>query len=239
VKYPGWNLQEYAVVTSTNLLAADLPLWTAVRADSQTMGRGRFQRTWVSDLGGLWLSAVVPCEGKATRATLPLAAGVAVCDVLKELGLPAVRMRWPNDVLVGDRKLAGLLIDQFVSGRAVVGIGLNVRNQPELHDPLLVNKTARLADFMFSPPELPVLTGLLLERLLQVVIELEEQGPSAVISRVNHLWGPRREVELDLDGKSRRGMFTGVDAQGRLAISDTGGEPFFYEAHEVRHLTET
>jgi biotin-(acetyl-CoA carboxylase) ligase len=79
----------------------------------------------------LWLSAVVPLShNDAARKVLPLAAGLAVCDGLHELGFrstPALA----NDVLVNDRKLAGLLIDQFVPGLAVVGIGLNVTNQPE------------------------------------------------------------------------------------------------------------
>src|SRR5579863_281059 len=81
-----WTLHEYQVVTSTNLIAATLPAWTAVRADTQTAGRGRFQRTWISDRGGLWLSAVVPIDQIIVRRrALPLAVGLAICDGLREM----------------------------------------------------------------------------------------------------------------------------------------------------------
>ena len=56
----GWTLLEFNVVNSTNFVAGKLEVWNAVRADTQTAGRGRFQRSWISDAGGLWLSAVVP-----------------------------------------------------------------------------------------------------------------------------------------------------------------------------------
>ena len=235
-----WKLHQHTVVTSTNLVAANLPAWAAVRAGTQTMGRGRFQRSWVSDEGGLWLSAVVPASAdRVARGFLPLAAGLAICDVLQELGLSSVRLRWPNDVLVNDRKLAGLLIDQFSPSLAVIGIGINVRNQPETHDPALANRTTRLADWMLAPPELPTLTTMLLNRLRQVVNELNSDGVSALIGRVNRLWGAEREVELDLDGRVHRGHFAGVDPEGRLALRDSAGGRAFYDAHEVRHLTET
>jgi BirA family biotin operon repressor/biotin-[acetyl-CoA-carboxylase] ligase len=234
-----WTLYEYAIVASTNLEAANLGAWTAVRADTQTNGRGRFQRTWVSDVGGLWLSAVVPLShNEVARKVLPLAAGMAVCDGLHELGISGLRLRWPNDVLVNDRKLAGLLIDQFVTGLAVVGIGLNVTNQPEACDPLLADRTARLADLMTSPLELATLTPLLLSHLHEAVVELGHRGAPALLSRINKLWGSPRRVELDLDGTLRTGTFTGIDPEGRLVLSEDAGGVTFYEAHQVRHLTE-
>jgi BirA family biotin operon repressor/biotin-[acetyl-CoA-carboxylase] ligase len=234
-----WTLYEYPVVTSTNLVAAKLPAWTAVRATIQTEGRGRFQRSWVSDRGGLWLSAVVPVgQDKIARRALPLAAGLTICNVLRELESSAARLRWPNDVLIGNRKLAGILIDQFEPNLAVIGIGMNVRNRPESCDPALLNHTARLTDLMPTPPELRILTALILQQLRQVSTELNRDGAQAVLLNANKLWGSPRAVELDLDGKLRRGLFTAVDPQGRLALSDANGGLTFYEAHEVRHLTE-
>jgi BirA family biotin operon repressor/biotin-[acetyl-CoA-carboxylase] ligase len=228
------------VVTSTNFVAGKLPAWNAVRADTQTEGRGRFQRTWISDEGGLWLSAVVPLGADAmVRRALPLAAGLAICDTLKELGVAGFRLRWPNDVLVADRKLAGLLIDQFAPGLAVVGIGINVNNRPEAAEPELKDLTVRLADLLTTPPELPALTALLLRRLRAVLTDLQAQGAASVFVRVNKLWMSPRSVELDLDGTTRLGIFNGIDTQGRLVLADSSGQLSFYEAHQVRHLTET
>src|SRR5690348_13205784 len=90
-----WTVHHYATAGSTNLLAANLPAWSAVRADVQSSGRGRFQRRWVSDKGGLWLSAVLP-SNSISAGVLPFAVGLAVCDTLRESRLRDLRMRWPN-----------------------------------------------------------------------------------------------------------------------------------------------
>jgi BirA family biotin operon repressor/biotin-[acetyl-CoA-carboxylase] ligase len=239
VAVDGWTLLEYRTATSTNLLAAAAPAWTAIRAATQTAGRGRFQRQWVSDLGGLWLSAVVPTGADAAAwRPLPLAVGLAVCEALSAGGVRGLRMRWPNDILVGDRKLAGLLIDQFAPGLAVAGIGLNVTNRPDAVDASLKDHTARLADLLPSTPGLRELTVLLLLRLRAVVDEMRDGGFSALLPRVNALWGPPRSVELDLDGVIRRGTFSCVDAEGRLILLDPSGGFASCEPSEVRHLTE-
>jgi BirA family biotin operon repressor/biotin-[acetyl-CoA-carboxylase] ligase len=227
------------VVTSTNLIAASLPAWTALRADLQTCGRGRFQRTWVSDRGGLWLSAVVPLgKDPLAQRALPLATGLAICRALRELGIFGLRLRWPNDVLVNDRKLAGLLIDQFVPGLAVVGIGLNVSNEPQKLDASLASSVARLVDLLPDIPNLRQLTGLILRHLRIVLSDLEKQGPAVLCRRVNELWSGHRCVELDLDGVTRRGLFKGIDETGRLILANPGGDLSLYDAHQVRHLTE-
>jgi BirA family biotin operon repressor/biotin-[acetyl-CoA-carboxylase] ligase len=188
----------------------------------------------------LWLSAVVPLASDAIlRRALPLAAGLAVCASLQELGVSHFRLRWPNDVLVIDRKLAGLLIDQFSQDLAVIGIGMNVGNRPESMDPDLSNRTVRLADLLGKPVELSDLTALLLRHLRQELATLESAGAPALFARVNGFWHEPRMVELDLDGAVRKGMFKGVDASGRLTLESPSGELSFYDAHEVRHLTET
>jgi len=236
---PGWRVQHYPIATSTNLVAANLPAWTAVRADVQTSGRGRFERQWVSDRGGLWLSAVIPANLKtASSGVLPLVVGLAVCDSLRESGVSNLRMRWPNDVLVENRKLAGLLVDQFTPDLAVAGIGINVLNQPEASDHSLKNLTTRLADLLSAPPELFVLTARVLQHLRRLVLEFESLGFQSMLERVNASWGPAREVELDLDGQLRRGVLRGIDRNGWLLLFDQAGGETAYPAHQVRHLQE-
>lgn len=234
-----WQLHEFAEVTSTNLVAARLPAWHAVRADMQTAGRGRFQRSWVSDNGGLWLSAVVPVATHSpTWRMLPLATGVAVCDALRAVGVETLRMRWPNDLLVGDCKLAGLLIDQFQSGLAVVGIGINVSNQPQAHDARLSGCVTRLADLIPETPSVRDLGERVLMSLKHVWSALENQGPEHLLPRVNALWDLPRRVQLDLDGRLECGDFAGVDARGRLQLHthDRGTE--YFEPQEVKLLRD-
>jgi len=234
-----WTITHRKEAESTNLLAAGLPAWHAIRADVQTAGRGRFQRSWVSDAGGLWLSAVVPIDITSEGGRLlPLAAGLAVCDTLRSLGVQQLRMRWPNDVMVGNRKIAGLLIDQFKSGLAVVGIGVNVFNKPEEQKPELRGSVARLADVATAPLELDLLTAALLDALRSVASELHAGRFPALLERVNALWHLAGEVELDLDHETRRGRFGGVDGDGRLILIDKRGAASVFPPEQARHLSE-
>jgi BirA family biotin operon repressor/biotin-[acetyl-CoA-carboxylase] ligase len=182
---------------------------------------------------------VVPTDagGRAGR-TLPIAVGLAVCDTLRKLGVHSLRMRWPNDVLVNDRKLAGLLIDQFASGLAVVGIGINVMNQPEACDPGLKNQTIRLADLVYETPSIQDITAMLLRNLRRVVNDLAAGDFRALPPRVNELWGVPRRVELDLDGDMRSGTFAGVGESGQLILLDESGGSTSFEPWQVRHLQE-
>jgi BirA family biotin operon repressor/biotin-[acetyl-CoA-carboxylase] ligase len=234
-----WRIHELSSTNSTNLVAAKYSAWEAVRADQQTAGRGRFQRGWVSDKGGLWLSAVVPTgSNPAGWRALPLAVGLAVCDSLRSIGLTQMRVRWPNDVLVDDRKLAGLLVDQYVPGLAVAGIGINVFNSPEDHDPSLRNQVTRLADHVERPPDLRELTQIILTHLRQVVEQMRREGFASLRPRINQLWGRPRRVELDLDGDIRQGTFTGIGEEGQLLLWNDSGRETAYDASEVRHLKE-
>jgi BirA family biotin operon repressor/biotin-[acetyl-CoA-carboxylase] ligase len=232
----GWRVHEIPVIASTNLAAAKLPAWEAIRAERQTAGRGRFQRGWVSDEGGLWLSAVIPTGPNGS--TLPLAVGVAVCDALRSTGLEKFRLRWPNDVLVENRKLAGLLIDQFVPGLAVAGIGMNVFNHPETYAPSLKNQTARLADLIAAPPDLRHLAKIILGNLRAIVGQIQAHGFTSLLPRINQLWDSPRRVELDLDGDLRIGTFTGVGEGGELLLLSDSGNKATYHAFQVRHLKE-
>jgi BirA family transcriptional regulator, biotin operon repressor / biotin---[acetyl-CoA-carboxylase] ligase len=235
----GWTLHEYAEVTSTNFVAAGFEAWHAVRADTQSAGRGRFQRRWISDAGGLWLSAVLPCATHSQQwRVLPLAVGVAVCDTLRSLSVSPLRLRWPNDVLVQDRKLAGLLIDQFRPGLAVAGIGINVINHPDACDRALAGQVARLADLVSPVPAVPAIADALLQSLRQVWTEMDSGGVHSILPRVNALWQAPRHVQLDLDRAEVSGEFMGVDDSGRLTMRFDDGKKSFFEPHQVRLLRD-
>jgi BirA family biotin operon repressor/biotin-[acetyl-CoA-carboxylase] ligase len=235
----GWSLQEFGVVDSTNFVAGKLGAWHAVRADTQTAGRGRFQRSWVSDAGGLWLSAVVPTDADRERwQALPLVAGLAVIECLKFLGVSAARLRWPNDIMVNERKLAGLLVDSFVPELAVIGIGVNITNHPDAQDATLTGTFTRLADLLAHPPSLKTLTKAILIALRSEISSLANIGFSALRPRINELWGGPRQVTVDLDGVQRLGLFTGIDDRGRLLLQEAAVDVVALEPHQVRLLRE-
>jgi len=122
------RLLHYGEVASTQAIARDLVArgaapGTIIIADSQTGGRGRYGRTWVSPPGGLYTSIVLDPD-----SLLSLRAGVAVVETLIGYGLKA-RLKWPNDVTMDEKKIAGILIEE-VSGMMILGIGVNLRETP-------------------------------------------------------------------------------------------------------------
>lgn len=114
---------------------------TVVVAESQTGGRGRHGRVWHSKQGGgLWISVLLrPDAPPSLWPGLALAAGCAVAETAESLGAPECRLKWPNDVVVAGRKIAGILLESRTASRpasggfVVVGIGLNLeqRDFPE------------------------------------------------------------------------------------------------------------
>lgn len=130
-----------ASVSSTNdrlkeLARGGAPEWTAVLAARQTAGRGRQGRVWVSHEGDLFLSVLLrPPPGAAGAGLIPLAAGVATQEALVALGVDGGRLKWPNDVLVEGRKIAGILCEAAAGAggieSVVVGIGVNVAASPD------------------------------------------------------------------------------------------------------------
>lgn len=236
-----WTIHFYDSVGSTNDIARGLPPWHAVRARSQTAGRGRQGRRWVSDGGGLWLSLVLPTgEKKHLWKTLPLAVGWAIVKVVKGLGVHEARLRWPNDIMVGDLKLAGVLIEQFREGAAVVGAGINVFNRPAQIRPELANTATSLSDFTERAPHLDELTGLILEAMEHIHHSMEEKGFSAILDEIDTAfgWGKPRRVELHLDGGIQRGFFSGVDERGYLITKNESHHTCFYSPLQVKLFRE-
>jgi BirA family biotin operon repressor/biotin-[acetyl-CoA-carboxylase] ligase len=138
-----FDVEFHETIDSTNRrareLAAEGQRDVVVLADEQTGGRGRLDREWVSPSGGIWLSVLLAPEIPAAHAPMyTLAAAVATTRAVRDLGVD-VTIKWPNDVLVADRKLAGILTE--MEGEAdriswlAVGIGLNANVDPaDLHE---------------------------------------------------------------------------------------------------------
>lgn len=122
---------------------------TAVLAEEQTEGRGRDGRTWRSPAGGVWLGMVLR-PGHVALGALSVRAGLVVADVVDELlGTPAAQLKWPNDVLLGDRKVAGVLCEMRWQGESpewlALGVGVNVCNEIPAD---LASRAVALAEFV-------------------------------------------------------------------------------------------
>lgn len=151
-KIVGRKVYSFASTRSTmdvaqRLAAAGEPEGTAVFAEAQTRGRGRLGRTWASPAGqGIYLSVILrPRLAVAAAPMLTLMAAVAVVQAIQEATGLAARIKWPNDVLVNDRKVAGILTEVEAElnqlHAAILGIGINV-NTPKAALPRLATSLA-------------------------------------------------------------------------------------------------
>ena len=192
-------------VGSTQDVARDLPVGSVVVADHQTTGRGRLARTWEAQPGaGLYASFVV-----RPVPLLSLAAGVAAAEACG----PAVRLKWPNDLLLGDRKLGGILIE-VSADKAVVGVGINLSWAPA-------------GAAMLEVPRDDLLAGL--KRLI-------DRWTAAPPSETLKAWRALsetlgRRVRVELPDRVLEGMAQDVDENGSLIVD---GVPV--SAGDVIHL---
>jgi BirA family biotin operon repressor/biotin-[acetyl-CoA-carboxylase] ligase len=237
----GWQLHEFATLPSTNPIAGALPAWHAVRSDVQTGGRGRTGRAWISDAGGLWLSAVLPAPGPRKKwAILPLGAGWAVIEALGAIGISGLRLRWPNDILHGRRKLAGLLVEQYQPETVVVGVGINIDNQPDSLDASLMGHTIGVTELAHRSVLLDEITRLTLGALRRLQNMIEQDRFGEIVTDINTRWGEARRVQLSLNTGPEllAGTFRGVDPEGRLSFTDDLGTAHILEASQVALLRE-
>ncbi|ACB76594.1 biotin--[acetyl-CoA-carboxylase] ligase [Opitutus terrae] len=237
----GWTLHVADEIDSTNNAARHLPAWHALRARLQTAGRGRTGRAWVSDDGGLWISAVLPCPGdRAPWSILPLAAGWAIIQALQEFGARDLRLRWPNDIMVGARKLAGILVERYHSDTAVIGLGLNVFNQPATADATLAGQTVQLADLAPGAYTLDDVASLVLRSIRTAHALVRDGRFSSIADSLNAAWSHPRPVEITLTQRAEpfTGTFHGIDAAGRLRLTSERHGSDCYDAAQVSLLRE-
>ena len=217
--------------TNADLLARGGPEGQVLVAEEQTAGRGRAGRTWVSRPGASLTFSVLLRPGSvppSARGWLPLLTGVAVAAGVRSAAGVEARLKWPNDVMVGDRKLAGILAEQSADGDAVViGVGLNVATQER--------------ELPVSPAGLPA-TSLLVEGadvgreavLAEILRSLERwylgfsADPDPVRSGLLAQYRAAcatlgRQVRVELPaGRVLAGLAEGVDPSGRLLVRPAG-----------------
>lgn len=222
----GWTLLRIDECDSTNDFARDMELWSAVSANRQRKGRGRYNRLWLSDEGGAWFSAVVPAPITDPMSRLtPLMAGLAVANTLIAYGLDGVRFRWPNDVMVHEKKCAGILVDRFVNDRCVIGIGINVWNDPAQSAPELAGMVTSMHDWLPKVPEPYEVTVRVLVALRTIVLGVKKNGGSYLIEQLTPYWNVGRKVEIERNGRRDIFVFGGVDNKGQVIVSNKENGP--------------
>ena len=236
-----WHIHSFEILPSTQDVAKQylnegrhLPL--AVQADVQTAGRGRSGNTWVSRKGNLFSSLVIPLKNVNAQdaGQYSFLAAVALMNVLTDLGITDIQNKWPNDVLVGGKKIAGILLESDIAPDGslksiIIGVGVNLVAAPE--GAVYVQQ---FTNIVMQPLEF------LDKFTVQIQTQLDQMAVSgfAPIRKtwLSHAYGLGTDIRVRLSKETFFGEFLGLDESGALLVKVAGeathrtihsGEVFF------------
>jgi BirA family biotin operon repressor/biotin-[acetyl-CoA-carboxylase] ligase len=216
--------------TNQDLLAearTGAPEATWLRAEAQSGGRGRVGRIWFSPPGNLHASTIVRLHaGEPEPATLALVAAVALEEAASAYAGPGMlRLKWPNDLMAGPAKLAGILLER-IGDAVVIGFGVNLAHHPENLD----RPTASLASLGFAAPDPGSFLIDLAEALSRWIGRWRGEGLDPVRTR----WLERAHpIGSALTANGAEGLFEGLDPQGALLIRRADGSVETIRAGDV------
>ncbi|MBF0273309.1 MAG: biotin--[acetyl-CoA-carboxylase] ligase [Magnetococcales bacterium] len=226
----------HPVLDSTNreamaLAQAGAPEGTVVVADGQTRGRGRQGREWESPRGeNLYVSMVLrPGMPVAHGARLTLVAGLATVEAVGTMGVEGARLKWPNDVLVAGRKLAGILTEMAADGTRIrhvtVGVGVNVNGRAAAFSPEVAARAVTMADILHRSCDRGALLAALLAGLERWYGLYVREG----FAPVRRAWKERallegQQARIDTPTGVREVWLEDLDEEGFLLARSRDGE---------------
>ena len=234
-----------ASVSSTNDVAKEAARHGAreglvVVAETQTAGRGRHGRQWTSPAGNLFLSVLLRPRDPAVLSLLPLAAGVAVAEAIEAQGVDG-QLKWPNDVLVGERKIAGLLAEASTdAGRVdsvVLGVGVNVNLRASDVPAEIAGVTASLFEETGRTHDVRTVAAAVLDRWVLWYDALQADAET-----VRRTWRARsvdwwgQAVEVVSGGQRVTGLARDIDESGALLLEAPDGAILKVLSGEARAL---
>ncbi len=228
-KFMGKDIHYFKEVDSTNDVAKYLAEngaeeGTVVVAEIQNRGKGRRGKTWISPPGGVWMSIILRPEIPTSRAPqLTLVTGVAVAETLKKELKLDVGIKWPNDILIGDKKVCGILTEVNANvnkiNYVVVGIGIDMNVDVPLFPPDLQKGATSLKNEL----DTEINGAILVQKFLLNLEKLYSQFTSGKFPNILNEWrllsktiGSR--VEVRTRGKTIRGDAVGINKDGILIL---------------------
>lgn len=213
-----FTVHNFASLKSTNDTAKDYTAdFSVIVADEQTNGKGRRGKTWISPKGGLYFSVVITNPDLSNLGIYSLAAAVSLCEVLP----PAkAKIKWPNDILIGGKKVSGILLETAGDpSRLIIGMGINIDTFPENNDLLSYPATS------LKNENITIAKGELLTSLLNRLAYNLTLSSRKIIS----LWqknaiGLGKDIKVTLAKDTLFGVFKGLDARGNLILSTKNKE---------------
>lgn len=250
---PRWSIEHLGSVRSTQEIVAERLRGGAeegvvVVADTQAAGRGRQGRRWQSDAGGLYVSVGLrPYTPSATAGAWSLLAGLAVVDAVQQRHLGRIEpwLKWPNDVYVDGRKLAGVLCEGGVATERVetlvLGIGINVKPPSGGWDPDMAVAPVALDELDPTAVDRPLL-GPLLDALDAWILCYRTEGIGAIVGPARRamapFFGQRVRTDGRIPGASGFATAADLDHDGALLVALSDGTRVRTVAGDVQILRE-
>ena len=232
-----WLWVDYEEVSSTNDIAYQLSKniqpkqKTVVTAQKQTKGRGRRGRDWISLEGNLFMSMLFPCSLQESGA-MPLMTSLAILNTVLRLSPQAqIKLKWPNDVLLNNCKLSGILLERGEKDSLIIGVGINIKKNP---DPAA----------MLYPTTCLMANGINCNRIqflklfLDEFDKIHEQYTLAGMPMIASLWlkhakGINSPVVVHTPKGEERGLFKGLNLDGMMQLETSDGKIKIISAGDV------
>ncbi len=192
---------------------------SVVVAEKQISGRGRLNRKWLSSIGGLWFTLIIkPQTPPPLSYIYNFIASICLCNTLRQLIELPVKVKWPNDLLLNTKKLAGLLSEMETRGDMVefinIGIGINVNNNPGEEEPNAIS----LADTLGHRISRRQILEIFLDDFTSRIQTIDPTGVIAEWKKLTSTIGS--QVRIETPGKIYTGRAIDVDDTGALIIEE-------------------
>ena len=231
-----WKWLDYNELESTNDEALRLSSTEdklIVTSKVQTKGKGRLGRKWKSFDGNLFMSILMPWSISENNA-LVFIISVALQKTVKQI-LPNanVKIKWPNDVLVNDKKISGILIEVGEQGKVVIGIGVNIKKSPQ--DENIIYPTTSLFEEGINIDRVDFM-----KKFISSFEEIKDVYLKEGMAEIVKIWqaeakGIGEKIKIKLLNNEKTGVFQGIDNTGRIILDINGnietfnaGDVFFY-----------
>lgn len=220
-----WSIKSYQSLPSTQdaikKLVENDPYVSEgmlIQAIEQTSGYGRYGRTWKGGQGSLMLSLLLtPNSPRGQIATLSLITGLALIETIKSfINSDQIILKWPNDVLINNKKCAGILIESITSADnrqfVIVGMGVNISSAP-------IDGASYINEYAKTPVDITQLRDFFLNHLESKYYKWQEHGFSAFREEyLNETYDRDTVVGVKLNQKMIKGAFKDIDNDGNLLI---------------------
>lgn len=241
----GRNIQYFKETESTNLIAREIASsveeGTVVIAESQTGGRGRLGRKWLSPEGGIWLSIILKPKIQPQYAPrITLLAGVSVAKTIRSLGIPA-KIKWPNDVLINGKKVCGILTEieaeMDMIDYCVVGIGIDANVDTESFPEEFRESSTSLKKEFGKDINRVEFVQKLLSEFDALYLKFQREDFSSILEEWRNMSATIGEyVKITTQTRMIYGEAIGVDNEGALILETGEGQLEKIVAGNCEHL---